>query len=920
MLAKLICSSALVLGLALPVAAQVSTSIADQGDTTHLEFSGLNEWKYDLNKVTKNGKSFVEMTIDPLDVNSVKNLTKFSSPLVKSVVIENGSDSKTLVRFELTDPGIDIFDYLTDQPSRLIVDFFRQSPAPQVAEKSTARPVVAPKAKKNEAQVAQKEEVRKPASADALQISKDGPVVAGADEVESGSMKFGVFDGGDPSFERFSIKDYELNEESVLRSKENYYIAFPMLEQPFVYWNKIKAAPTVYAIDPKNSEENKQARLLLTLFEKGRHAVFQKAVGWFKEKFPQSEYNEIIDYMAADVHFREWEKTGKASEYDKAIQAYKDAIKKYPDSSLAERTSLRVGFLAIERGDYLNALRYFEEHLNNPKFVGNKNLSKDIARLGTAMAYMNLRRYAEALGQFAELEKTSQHSELRIEAAFRKGDVYIKQKAYQQAINEYRAAIEKYPKESLSYPSAYYNRAESLFGEENFRPSLDVYRDFLTKFPDNQYAPFAMTRIGELLEILGADKSRVVGAYLETFFRYCDSPSAIIARLRLASTRMKGMKPKEVEHTTQEIMALSKKMKLPNIEQFANIMIADGYRSRGENQKAIDLLTKYYQSNPTAQDLDQVSKRVVLNINDKIKDELDKNKFIEALQTYSKYNDNWLKKNKRLDTQFFVGQAYEMAGVPVEAEKNYRQVLNKALALKGTQDAKELEAINAIPDVNELRLRLAKAHAMQAQYNQAYDQLRLVKNPEKLSEKDQVERVELAVDLLEKKGDVESAVRYLTELLKTWKGQPELVAKPYMRLADFELAQGKTADAINSLKKIDEMMTDSSPVEPSVHAKSLEKLGEIFSQQKNQPQTIATYQKLLDKYEEKFPLSSIRYRLGDIYFKRGEVQKAADVWTGFKGPGTDLWQKLAQEQLKNSSWRDEYKKYIQRIPAMAEGK
>jgi hypothetical protein len=47
------------------------------------------------------------------------------------------------------------------------------------------------------------------------------------------------------------------------------------------------------------------------------------------------------------------------------------------------------------------------------------------------------------------------------------------------------------------------------------------------------------------------------------------------------------------------------------------------------------------------------------------------------------------------------------------------------------------------------------------------------------------------------------------------------------------------------------------------------------------------------------------------------MQKAADTWNDFKGDKSGFWKKLAQEKLRSSEWNDEYKKYIKRIPAMA---
>lgn len=102
-----------------------------------------------------------------------------------------------------------------------------------------------------------------------------------------------------------------------------------------------------------------------------------------------------------------------------------------------------------------------------------------------------------------------------------------------------------------------------------------------------------MTRVGELLEILGADKTKVVGAYLETNFRNGDNPYAIVAKLRLMTAKMKGMKEKEVQSTVKEIADLAKKSELSGIQQFATVLIAEGYQQRKDFDKALNLLIDY---------------------------------------------------------------------------------------------------------------------------------------------------------------------------------------------------------------------------------------------------------------------------------------------------------------------------------------
>lgn len=900
----------LFLSLASAKAAQINGSMSFQGDTVHLEFTGQQNWDYELKRLDRKGQTIVEMTVPAMDDATFKSLTSFKSDFVTNVSVDrNGTDGKNVVLFSLSGENIDSFDYLTDQPSRLIVDFFINPTTKVKNDKPVAKPALA-KASVN----AKIEKNRKPATADTLAIADQGVTIAQNDS----PVKAGIFDGGDPDYDRFAVKDYEIKEEALIRANDNYYIPFPMLETPISTWEQIKVTPTIYQLSPKPTDENKQARLLLTLFEKQRYGVYLKTEQWFKEKYPDSTYNEIVDFMSADVYLALAQNENSARFFNEAIQRYKEAVKKYPRSPLAERNSLKVGFLALEKADYLGALRLFKEHMDNKNFGPNELLSKDLSRLGTALAYAKLNRWDEAIGQLNEVEKTSVSRDLKVEAAFRRGDVWVRAKNYPKAVEGYQSAVKKYPEGQTYYPNAFYNQAESLFWLKKYNESLDVYREFIKKFPSNEHAAFAMTRMGELLEIFGVDKSRVMGAYLETYFRYGESPSAVIARLRLLSARMKGMKPKEVSHAVAEIMSLAKKIDLPNIEQFATVMVADGYTRREEHQKAVDLLSKYYKENPTSVDVTLLTNRIVANINEKLRSEVNDGKFIESLKTHSKFADNWLKNSNRLDTKYNVGRAFEMAGVPVEAEKYYKDALNRVYSIRGTPEAREVRVKENIPTEDELNLRLSAVFTQEQKYNQAYEYLKNIKMPEKLTEKDQIERVDVAVRLLEKRGDNESAIRYLGELLRTWKGQPELVAEPYLKLADLQLKQNRKAEALQALERIGSLQQDSGKVPVVVHAKSLELMGDIYLGQNKNDQAILAYQNLLEKYEDARPLSSIRYKLGQIHFGQGAIQKAAEVWNGFKGEKSAFWRNLAQEQLKNSEWRDDYNKYIKRIPAMSE--
>lgn len=888
--------------------------ISQQGDTVHLEFQGQNQWIYEVEK-TDSKNPQVSVLIPKLTDATVKNLKSFSSGMIKSVnVNRNGPDGKDHLTFTLSDADIEPFDYLTEKPSKLIIDFFKNSKSsekPQAQaeiKKSPARSESLPRAEKLPGKTESK--IRQPASADFLVVNNDQSEISAG--VKDSKFKM-TFDGGDPNFERFSIKDYEIKEDSVIASKARVYLKFPMLKMESPYFEMLQSKKPVYEITANETDENKQARLLLTLFDKKRFNVFLKTVDWFVNKYPESQYMEMIKFMQADARFSLWLESKNADDFDLAMLTYRQALEQYPQSPLAERTMMLMGFSTLERGDYLGTLRLFQSHLQKRPNSPNR----DIARFAIADAFQKINRFDEAVQIYNEIELDGSQPKYKEQAAYLKGDVAYRKNDYAGAVQEYQNAIKKYPAASGQFPNAVYNQALALFELGEYKKSLELYRQFLKNFPSNPEAGYAMTRMGELLEILGADKSRVFGTYMETNFRYGDNPNSIVAKLRMLSERMQNMKSKEVEKAVKDIQTLADESTLPNVGQFATLMTAEGYNRRKEYDKAIQLLVKYYQANPTTADTKLLNSRIVKNINESLEDLVIKGKFIDALKLHNQYADSWLKNSDRIDTKYNVARAYEQAGVYKEAEGLYEGALNRIYSIKGTSAGKERNIFEKLPTLDGLNLRLAMVQANLGKSANAYQSLLNIKNPENLTEIEQIERVQLASQLLEKRGELDSAIRYLTELLKEWSGIPELVADPYLNLAQLEIKKGQTEDAIVSLKKIDSLMTDSKKVSPVTHQKSLELLSDIYLKKNENQSAIGSLQKLLDLYEANKPLSSYRYKLGQIYFNKGELQKAADIWNELKGQKNEFWYKLAQEKLKSSDWNNEYNKYIKRIPAMA---
>ena len=931
-----------------------SLRIHSTNDSLHFEFEGVTPWTYQLKRGSSPGSKTntksaeIELLVPKQSSKDLAALRSVKHPRLKALSIdENGPDGRNQIKITLSNDSDEVFDYLTDQPQRLMVDFLpaedsspaqnvtrstgvRKAATAEAAQKSKktstpegsspAKSAVAKDAKKSSEPKALPEvlmvsksnanEGRKPASDQTvLQTQDKAPEISAALDGQQG-----VFDGADPNFERFRIKDFEIKEEAMIRRQQTVYVDFPMLKLENPILAQLIAKKPVYTVAPKDTEENKQVRLLVTLFENKRYHVFNKTVEWFFKEYPRSEYEEMIRFMWADNLFALWLEERNSEVFDLAMLRYRQVLEAFPETPLMEWALLLMGYATLDRGDVVGTLRQFNFHLQTRP----KSPNRDQAMIAVAEAFMKLNQFDLAVDSYNTVATQGQSEESRRLATFLKPDVYFQKKDYRTAIQYYDEALKKYPKDHSQFPNATYNKAAAYFGLGDMKASLNEYLNFIKTFPSHNYAGFAMTRVGEILEALGAHDQKVMGAYLETYFRYGLSPSALVARLRLLSLKMETMKPKEIEKTIQDLKELMAKTDLPKIEQFTTFLIAEGFSRRGEYEKAIQELKDYYQANPTTSDGKVITSMIVSNVSGKLRKLVDDKKFLDALTWHQKHAGSWLKNTDRIDTVYDLGRSYELAGAPLAAERVYAENLNRLQALRGTRELKERAVFEKLPSETQLNLRMAQVQAQQKKWSSAYDHLRDIKDPESLAPEEQIERVQLMARLLEEKSELVAASRYLVDLVKAWKGKPSLVAAPFFQLGELELKQKKSDQALQSFEEVLSLYKDSNgKISEDLHAKSLEHIAMIHLESKAPQKAISYLDQLLSNYESTRPLETMRYKLGQIYFNQGETQKAKDVWAGLKGNRGEFWSKMAQDKIRDQEWKDSNKRYLRRIPAMA---
>lgn len=886
----------------------VQADISRMAETAHLELKGLKTWNYDLKK--EGDKNFV-MTVPAMDEASIQKLKAFKDPYVSSVNVDKtGPDGTHMITFQLTHSDVEAFDYQTDDPSRLIVDFYRKMEPEGKSVVQTPPKLKAAPAPKGKTTV--KENVnRSPAGDEVLSVEEDEFAVP-EKKIENISLYFGMFDGGDRNYDRFRIKDYEIREDAIISARHNVYLPFPMLKMNVSLLDQLMAHQPEYVIRPKDSKENKEARLLLALFNRKRFGVFLKTYDYFVKKYPESEYLEILKNIAAHVYLSRWKENRVASEFDKARALYNELVQKFPKSPLREHNYLLLGFALFEYGEALPTLQTFEGFIEAyPKAPEIPQVRK-----ANAEAYLILTKYDDARVQLETIIKEFPDTDHAREAQYRLGDVLFASGDYSAAIRTYEKAIKDLPKQESIYPNANYNMAEARFWQKDYKKALNDYVRFITLFPTHDHGGYALARVGELLDILGADPRRVMGSFLESYFRFPNHPGAQVARIRMLSQQMKGMKPTELKKTLDEIQQVANKLSLPGIPEFTTLMVSEGLSRRGEYRQALSKLISFYQKNPSAVNLDSFRSRILRNIASELKDTVDKGNFLKSLEFYSEYSNTWLRNSDRIDVPYLLARTFETAGAYNEAQKLYGDTLKIRQAIVGTDTEKEKKVQEYLPSVSTLKLRLAAVLAEERKYIDSYEILKSIGATSELAPAEVVERVQLNALIAEQRDDHTRAREALQDLAKKWQGDPALVAPVNLKLAQTFLKLKDPKQAEIHAEQVLKAEGGETPVADRVVAEALTAKGDALVDQKKAVAAVETYQNLLDRYENNMPLGQVRYKVGQLLFDRGDFQGAYDVWNKLAGTSNDfLWQ-IGKEKLEDSKWRGEFSKYVNQIPVM----
>ncbi len=891
--------------------ATIAVKMKSMKDATHIEITGLSEWRYDLRRDPKNDTYRTTIQFTGVKPEEVAALNSLRDRRVKYVEVIEGINGDALVEFRLSNNDIGMFDYQTESPTTLVLDIYREEPvkkfeAPGPSHIKGELATLVSKARPKKLQK------RKLASIENPEIGTQGQLPLKQTPNQNLKIKYGIFDGGDQDLNRFKIEDKDIDELAVIRSQENIYLHFPELNIDHSYLKDLLAQPAGYGVPEREDDENLQVRLIFKFKNEGKPALGLRTLKFFRDKYRTSQYDKVLNFLEADIYFDLWRRDHERVDFEKAMTKYKALLNQYPNDPSRFKILMLLGLNYLDVGNNFGALSTFQ--------VGIKTYPESPyywqMRVAVAEAYRALGKNEEAIKEFEGIENDKASGNYGIESRFRRGDVFFRVGDYATSVKEYDEALKKYPDKWAEAANIYFNSAEARFWLKNYKESLEGYRIFLQRFPSHAFGGYAMTRIGEILDILGLPVKRVTGAYLESVFRYRGSPGAYLAKLHLDLMRFVEMKPKELETALKDAKENMPKDKLADVETLLVLNESDGFYKKKNYEKSLDQLIKYYQNNPISQYLPIFKNRIVKNLTAQVAAANEKSEFIKALETFNNQKDAWLSKNNRIDTRYYAALAYENLNILDEAATGYRDCLRSRQEVKD-ENLKKAMATENLPSEDEINLRLAKVSLLSGEVKKSSEYLNSIQDPNKLNEKNQIERSLILASIAEKEEKLDIAMLALNELTEHWKGSPALLAEHWLMLAKLNHELKNNEKAIGWLSKIIDIAVKTPDViKKNIVAEALELEGDLYEKRGQYGFAEKSYKLLIDKFGDGLPVASIKYKLGKIYFDQTQIKEAEKIWKTLKDEiDGSLWAKMADEQLAQVQWSEKYKRYVDRKPA-----
>ena len=249
---------------------------------------------------------------------------------------------------------------------------------------------------------------------------------------------------------------------------------------------------------------------------------------YFIDNFPKSIYLEKAMFMYAESLYM---LTAKERKYSpRAIDAYRTAIAKYPESEAIPRSSLRLGDLYYNQDMDIEALATYQGIFD--KYPQSKFTQR--ALLGRARIYVDRKLYYEAANELEKILLLYPASPEIRDAKFQIAEAYYLRGQYEQAFKVFETADKRWPSFIRQNPQSFFRFADTHLRLEKRDKARVLFSELANLYPTNAFGLDAINRLADIY--LAEGKTNIAVKLLNIQARaWPDQPAGVESRLRLAA-------------------------------------------------------------------------------------------------------------------------------------------------------------------------------------------------------------------------------------------------------------------------------------------------------------------------------------------------------------------------------------------------
>jgi tetratricopeptide (TPR) repeat protein len=892
------------------------TEINHLNEVTHLEMQDIAPADY----VLKRTGDKLELNVDALGEATKKKLTAYSDRFIKKIEIQkNTSLSKDIITFHLADKDLEVFDYLTDAPSSLSLDFFAKEDKETDAEYEMAQKLIKKETRKKSvsgtAKASGANASRDIASSEFIQTIGHVTITGDTEEVKDQAkseeektrkkkevnaellriIRLAKQDAGD--ILKFDTDKLNFSKDSLIEGKNKIYIKYPVLLNEHKYISEILQKNIQYEIKEAKDDISKDFLKIRKFYTNGDYKNFLKSKKIYQRRHPSSKYEEMITYMEADAYLELYKTEKEKSFFDRSLKIYDSLLSKYPDSQISERTLLLVAYLRLKDQQYFEASR----NLKNYTVKYEKSPLRDNIELILAQSLVRLHEYGDAKKIYSQLFKSDNH-EIQASAHYEYGNIYFEEKDYLSAISAYETALKLYPNEDKNHENIYFNLGETQFLVGDYKSSLNYLRKFIANHPQHEFASYAWTRMGEIFELSEVDPKIWKGYYNESHFRFHNYLGGALAKINLLYHQAIGDK-KKFDYLIDQIRKFENQIPLKQANEYIAFKISDAYYEVGKYSESTQTLVNQFKAGQMPEHAEKFHKRIGRGLAAQLRSAVEQKKVVVGMSLFDETDPLWLKKSERFDFSFYKGELFRAANLCAKALKQYEIYLADFAKVPKKE---ELDKSQRLPYLSEVYLKSSICLNQLDQQTKAQEMLSKV-DPTNLMPQELDDYYLLQADIATKNVAPDEALKFLAKI------QNQNISTLNKKI-DILNEKGLTKDSLSS---IDSFMEGNSLSEKDRFNLLRKKLSILeTSKDKKMPQFLQSfYEEFKDK---SFDFDREKYLLYGNLVDEKKMKEAEDVFSKIKSES--YWAKLAAEKKTSAQWGQKYQKFVDRIPAMQKPK